>query len=230
MNEIRIVIVDDHEPDLTGTCALLAAQRDFKIVGRSRDGYDALKLVSRLRPDVAVLDINTGYTDGSKLISLLKCWSPATSVILFTASENEEFIRTAIGNNVSGYLLKYTDRRRLAATIRHVSKGGCCITPKITHKVFRMFSSLIQNQNKSRPSFHTPKDKPRFSLPSMSRTEYKVLSLIARGWPDKKIAETLHLKEGTVRNCVSAAIQKAGLHNRTEMALYALRNGIVILK
>jgi DNA-binding NarL/FixJ family response regulator len=220
---IRIVVIDDHEPDLNLIRGILSAQRDFEIAGVGRDAYHSLRMIGDLRPDIVILDTHK-YIDGAEFAVLLKRKFPAIASILFTNEEREEYIRKAIGGNVSGYLLKKSDLDELPSTVRCVYRGGHCISPRISDKALRILSVLLQDKGLAAPR---PFQGPPLP-PDMSQRELKIIHSLALGRSNKEIAEDLKLKAGTVRNYVSSAIQKAGLRNRTEAAMFALRNGLVV--
>jgi DNA-binding NarL/FixJ family response regulator len=225
---IKIIVIDTNEADLNRIHALLSSEQDFEVIGLGRDSYEGLRIVDSLKPDVVILDLSPEYIDGAEFGSLLRSKSPSTAIILFTASENERLIRNAIGNGLSGYLLKSTDFPRLAGTVRCVFNGGHWISPRITAKALGILSVLIQNSGKA-PVHVSRGEVPSFTA-EMSRMEIEIINCLAQGRSNKEIAESLRLKAGTVRNYVSSAMRKVGLHNRTEVAIFALRNGLVASK
>jgi DNA-binding NarL/FixJ family response regulator len=222
---IKIVVIDEKESDRNKITKLLSSQVDFEIVGLGTDGYDALKLVSALKPDITILDFNLSYIDGAEILPLLKRKSPSTSIIILTSVDDDEHICKALENKVPGYLLKNTDMDMLVNSIRCIYRGGHYITPKIAAKAFHILSELMREKNKQKDITPSKGDSASFPL-SISRTELRIMAFIGQGQSNKEIAENLCLKIGTVRNYISSAMQKAGLRHRTQVAIYALRNGI----
>ena len=214
---IKIVLIDNNEPDRSTINAILSSEDDFTI-SLGKDGYDALKLVSNLKPDIAIIGNDM---DGIEIAPLLKYHSPATAIMVLTGIEDENYIRKAIRHRVSAYLLKSTDMNCLAKYVRGVHSGECMITPRIAGKVFQMFADTV-NKDMNAP----PEGKKNFAPSKLSRTELKVMVFVAEGHSNKEIAKKLNLKEGTIRNCVSAIMKKTGLPNRTRIALFALDHGI----
>ncbi|MDR2094112.1 MAG: response regulator transcription factor [Treponema sp.] len=222
---LQIIIIDDHEVDRVLLQKFLAGQPDFNIAGVGGEAYDACLMLNTIKPDIIILDLERGCFAGTDIIPLLKQKSPKTSIIYFTRKENETSIRKAIANGIDGYLLKFTDLDKLPYCIREIHGGCSYMSPKIASKVLKICSELIntlqpeKNGNDARESANI--------LPStISRTELHIFSCIARGCSTREIAQTLNLKPGTVRNYISSAMQKAGLHSRTQIAMYALNHGL----
>jgi DNA-binding NarL/FixJ family response regulator len=243
---IKIVIIDGQEAYRESLKPLLSAQQDFEVAGVGKDGYDAIRLVDSLKPDIALLDIKLDLIDGVKVSSILKCRSVSTAIIILTDVDDTRYVLGAICNGVSGYLLKNSGIEILARAIRAAYKGGCLLTPEIAAKTFRIFSEFFQAFPKELAAF--PKETAAFSqtataqrttkqlyrlqeasepLPlNISKMELQIMNYIGQGLPNKEIAERLRLREGTVRNYISSVLQKTGLHDRTQVALYAVKAGL----
>jgi DNA-binding NarL/FixJ family response regulator len=224
---IKIVIIDGQQADRERMNAFLSTQNDFEIVGIGGDGYEAIRLVENLKPDIALLDINLQYLDGVQVISILKIRSPDTSIIILTTIDDDEYVFKAICNGTSGYLLKTTNMEdTLAEGIRTVYNGGSLMTPKIATKAFRIFSTLVKEKNILH-YFYQFQEELTPKLPPISQTEFKITACIGQGLSNKEIAGILHLREGTIRNYISSILQKTGLRDRTQVAIYAVRNGLI---
>ncbi|MDR3341248.1 MAG: response regulator transcription factor [Treponema sp.] len=233
---IKIVVIDERELDRRCIEATLSSQNDFEIIGFGKDGYDALKLVANLKPDIVVFDMYLEYVDGPGIIPLLKGKSPATAVLLFTSFEDDAHICRAIGAEVAGYLLKDTDMDKLTTTIRIVYNGGCFITPRITARIVHILSSLVKDTYLRTQDYHNtshqniPGQYAYQSIPaSISKTELRVMTCIGQGKSNQEIAENLSLTPKTVRNYVSSAMQKTGLQNRAQIAVFAIKTGLINL-
>ncbi|OHE63375.1 MAG: DNA-binding response regulator, partial [Treponema sp. GWB1_62_6] len=188
---IRVAVVDDQELVRDSLRILLSAQADLEVVGIGKDGYDALKLVDSLKPDVVLLDIRMPIMDGVEATAMLKKRSPGTSIIILTTFDDDEYVLKAIKNGASGYLLKSADMDELAEAIRTVHAGGSLMTPEIATKAFRLFSELAREKG-------SPAGGPRRvvpaegSLPSdLSRTELQIMALIGSGRANKEVAADL---------------------------------------
>ncbi len=224
---IRIAIVDDQEMVRDSLKILLSAQEDFQVVGMGKDGYDALRLVDGLRPDVLLLDIRMPIMDGVEATATLKAKSPGTAIIILTTFDDDEYVLNAIRNGASGYLLKSSGMDELAQAIRTVHAGGSLMTPEIATKAFRLFSELAKEREAPKGGGTQASRLGADDFPSeLSRTELTIMTLIGRGLANKEVAAELSLSEGTVRNYISAILQKTGLRDRTQIAIFAVRKGL----
>jgi DNA-binding NarL/FixJ family response regulator len=217
---IRLVIIDSQEEYRQAIERLLSSQDDFQIIGTGKDGYDALRLTETLKPDIILLDINLSYIDGIKVTSIIKNRFPSISIIILTSIDNDEYVLNTICNGASGYLLKSTDTERLADLIRTVYDGGSLLTPRIATRAFRMFSNLIRN--------NSLQETQKSVFPSnTSGTELEIISFIGQGLSNREIAERIKRREGTVRNHVTLILQKTGLRDRTQVAIFAIQQGLI---
>jgi DNA-binding NarL/FixJ family response regulator len=233
---IKIVIIDNRELDRNNTQAVIASQDDFTIVGIGKDGFDALKLIGDLKPDIAILDICLDVIEGTDIIPLLKGKSPATAILFLTALEDEKYICKAVSHEVRGYLLKSTDMAILADAVRLVHQGGRFINPKIDEKAYHIFATLLKTMNPVKPKVQgkAPSDttvEDKQAIPAgISRIELKIMLYVGKGHSTKEIAEDLCLTTGTVRNYLSSAMQKAGLQHRIQVPLFVFKHGLMTLE
>jgi DNA-binding NarL/FixJ family response regulator len=208
---IRIVIIDGKDSDRKDTEKILSAQGDFNVVATGKDGYEAIRLVDAYRPDMLLLDINLSYLDGIKTASILNSRYPLMAVIILTQLDDARHMRNAINNGVSGYLLKNKDMEKLADVIRVIHDSGCLIFP-------RDVMEFAREEQCSKADRQFP--------PNLSRMELKILRCVGGGLENQEIAEKMHLKTGTIRNHISMILHKTGLRNRTQLAIFAVQNGL----
>jgi DNA-binding NarL/FixJ family response regulator len=204
---------------------MLNCQDDFEIIGLGKDGYEAVRLVDLNKPDVILLDIDLPYVDGVKTASLIKSRSPSTGIIVFSDVEDYRYIFNTFQSGVSCYLSRKTTPDFLFQSIRTVYHGGSLIAPEFIAGTSRIFSALAEyvpayGNNPSRQG-----KKPRLPK-NVSHTELRVIGCVGKGLTNREIAEQLELREGTVRNYISSVLQKTGLRDRTQLAIFSIEHGL----
>jgi DNA-binding NarL/FixJ family response regulator len=223
---IRIVVIIERKQDQELIHSILSVQQEFEIAGFGKDGYDVLKLVSECRPHIIIMDRRTGAVDSSELIPLIKRKSPATAVIILSGHEDDECAGRTIAAGASGYLVKKTDMPKLADSVRTVYNGGYFVNAAIFIRVFGMVSEMNKYRNYFR-NLRPGKLLSERPVPAaVTRTELRIIACIGKGYNNKEIAARLSLRPGTVRNCISSTMRKAGLKNRAQIAIFALQNGL----
>jgi DNA-binding NarL/FixJ family response regulator len=228
---IKIAVIENREQLSRYFSSCLDSQMDFKVVGLGKDGYDALRLVEINRPDIVLMEINTHMSE-VKTISLIKRRSPGTSIIV--NAENAEEIRFApfLYNVISGFITNDADPELLCQAIRTVNSGAYFMIPevarkfnKIAERVLTRIGNLPDSSGLMRPG--EAKGKNSVILPeTISPSERQIMSFMAQGLTNKEIAAKLMLREGTIRNYISAVLQKIGLKDRTQVAIYAIKAGL----
>lgn len=215
MNErIRILIADDHGVVREGLRALIATEAGMELVGEAEDGDQAAALAKKLQPDIVLLDMVMPGRSGLEVIESIKSESPQVRIMVLTSFSDDDLVFPAIKSGADGYLLKNTPPRTLLQSIRDVHAGNPSMSPSIAVKLMRELQ---------RPTNLPPTGEP------LTAREVEVIRLVAQGYSNEEIAEKLFLTEGTVRTHMSSILSKLHLANRTQAALYALREGLASL-
>jgi DNA-binding NarL/FixJ family response regulator len=223
---IRIAIIDSREEYRKELYGILNCQDDFEIIGFGKDGYEAVRLVDLDKPDVILLDIDLPYADGVKTASLIKSRSPSTAVVVFSDVDDYRYIFNALHSGVSCYLSRKTAPDFLFQSIRTVYFGGSLIAPEFITGKNQLFSALAREYIPAHES-NPPRQREKPRLPkNVSVTELKVIGCVGKGLTNREIAEQLELREGTVRNYVSSVLQKTGLRDRTQLAIFSIQHGL----
>jgi DNA-binding NarL/FixJ family response regulator len=217
--------VDEQKSERDNIQAMLSSQQDFEIVGIGADGYDALRLVSTLKPDIALLNHRLSILDGVEAIPTLRYRSPNTGIIILAVIHEDTNILKAIYNGASGYLIKGSGEDMFVAGVRTVYNGGSLMSAETVARAFRMFSDTRRARaaQKYRLAFW---EHPTLPV-EISRMDLQLIIYIGQGLQNKEIAKLLNLKTGTVRNHITAILQKTGLRNRTQIAIYAYSVGLI---
>jgi two-component system response regulator DesR len=197
---IRVLLAEDQNLVLGALAALLETERDIEVVARARNGKEALQLCLEHRPDVVLTDIEMPEMTGLELAAAIRERALPSRVVIVTTFARPGYLRRALEAGASGYLLKDSRAEDLAEAVRRVAAGGRAIDPDLATEAW------------------TEPDP-------LTARERQVVRLAGEGLPTAKIADTLHLSEGTVRNYLSVAIQKLGAENRIEAARIAREKG-----
>jgi NarL family two-component system response regulator LiaR len=214
MNKIRLLVVDDQTVVREGLAAILANYSDIEVVGQAEDGSQALKLAQQTQPDVILLDLVMPNMDGLTAIPKIKEVAPETRILVVTSFAENDRVYQAIKAGALGYILKDATREQLLQAIRDVAQGRASLQPSIAVK-------LIQEINHPSELLYT--------ADPLTRRELETLRLIARGMSNQEIATELVVHERTIAKYVSSILDKLQLANRTQAALYALREGLTDL-
>jgi NarL family two-component system response regulator LiaR len=209
--KIRILIADDHAIVREGLRALFATEPDLELVAEASDGVEAVDKVRAMQPDMILLDMMMPRKDGLGAISEIIKENPKARILVLTSFAEDEKVFPAIKAGALGYLLKDSSPQELLQAIQNVYRGEASLHPTIARKLMRELSQ--------------PPSLPPTTDPLTER-EVEVLRLVAQGLSNDDIAEKLVVSERTVRTHVSHILDKLHLANRTQMALYAVREGI----
>jgi NarL family two-component system response regulator LiaR len=211
MKKIRLLVVDDQTVVREGLAAILTNYSDIEVIGQAADGIQAVEIIKKEKPDVLLLDMMMPNQDGLTTIPKVREVSPNTRILVVTAYAENDLVYQAIKAGALGYILKDATRDQLLQAVRDVDQGRASLQPSIAVK-------LIQEIN--HPTELT------YTADPLTRRELETIRLIARGLSNQEIAEKLVVNERTIAKYVSSILDKLQLANRTQAALYALREGI----
>ncbi|MGB0389248.1 MAG: response regulator [Ardenticatenaceae bacterium] len=214
---IRVLICDDQVIVCEGLRAILRTSPGIKVVGVASDGYEALEKIPTAQPDVVLMDLKMPGMNGVRATQLIRDKYPAIRVLVLTTYDADQWVFDAIRSGANGYLLKDTPRAGLIEAIKGTAAGNTHVSPEVAGKLFTHIAQSTVHQDSSIGK-------------ELSRREWEVLRLLARGLPNAEIARRLHLSEGTIRNYVSGIFAKLDVSDRTQAAVLALRHGLVDLR
>jgi NarL family two-component system response regulator LiaR len=217
MTNIKVIIADDHILFREGTRSLIEQEQDIEVVGEASDGEEAVEMVTKLQPQVALIDIAMPKVNGIEATRQIKAHHPATAVLILTAYDNDQYILALLEAGAAGYLLKNVSGKELVNAIRAVHAGEAVLHPTIAHKIFTHFVTSAQEPEVTAQ----PED--------ISEREMEILRLAAKGMSNKDIAEALFLSRRTVQSHLASIFLKIGVGSRTEAILQALRRGWLTL-
>jgi len=215
MSEIRLVLVDDHEMVRTGLRMLLESQPDIKIIGEASNAEQALSLVSKLQPDVVVMDITLPDMSGIEATRQIKASHPAIAVVALTIHEDEQYFFEMLQAGASGYVPKRAAPDDLISAIRAAHEDDIYLYPSLAKTLVADFlgrTRSLQNE---------------ISLDRLTGREQEVLELLAEGNSNEDIAEKLSISKHTVARHRENLMRKLEMHSRSELVKYAIRKGLI---
>ncbi len=214
MKTIRVLIADDHSMIREGIKQLIELENDIEVISLVGNGQSCIEKVMEYKPDIVLLDINMPIMNGLEVLEHFRNNKINVNVIILTIHNEVEYLLRAIDIGVKGYILKDSDSDLLVKAIRSVSMGDSYIQPNM--------ATMLLERMKS-------KDREQKIKNRLTRREIEVLKLITAGLLNREIAESLKISEKTVKNHVSNIFKKIEVNDRTQAAVYAIKNDIVKL-
>jgi NarL family two-component system response regulator LiaR len=208
---IRVLIADDHAIVRKGIRALLSELGGFEVVGEAENGQEAVLCALETRPDVILMDLLMPGVDGIEATRQITSRQPQIHVLVLTSFAADNKVFPAIKAGALGYLLKDSSPDELVRAIRQVHRGEPSLHPTIARKLLQEIARPVERQP---------------APESLTEREMSVLLLIAQGLSNQEIADRISVSESTVRAHVSRILGKLHLTNRTQAALYAVREGL----
>src|SRR2546425_1623752 len=207
MTKTRIMIVDDHEVVRLGMRAAFEAESDLVVVGEASNGAEALAKMAVLDPQLILMDVRMEKMSGIEACREIKSRYPDVYILMLTSYTDDDAVISSILAGASGYLLKHLSRAELLRSIRLVASGQTLIDANVTKQAMERLTQMPGSE--------------------LTEREREVLTLIARGYTNKQIADTLYVSEKTARNHVSHILEKLGLSRRSEAAAFAVEHKLV---
>jgi DNA-binding NarL/FixJ family response regulator len=215
MQEVRLVIVDDHAIFREGLRALLDMEEDFVVVGEASRGDEAVVMVADDQPDVVLLDLHLPDGSGSQFCRQLLKVSPNSKVLILSAYNDDQEISAALISGARGYVLKTVGGERLADNIRSIQRGEVLLAPAVADKVVQQLSRL-----------HEEDGRQEEALEVLTPREREVFALASRGLKNAEIADELFLSEKTIKTHLRNIYNKLNLASKAELRLFAVKMGL----
>ncbi|OZM72714.1 DNA-binding response regulator [Amycolatopsis antarctica] len=213
MTEISVMVVDDHPIWRDGVARDLS-EHGFDVRGTAPDGDAAVRIASAIRPDVVLMDLNMGDTSGVDATRSITAALPSTRVLVLSASGEHRDVLEAVKAGASGYLVKSASTPELVDAVRRTAAGDPVFTAGLAGLVLGEYRRMADAPAGAEPP------------PQLTERETDVLRLVAKGMTSRQIAEKLVISHRTVENHVQSTLRKLQLHNRVELARYAIEHGL----
>jgi len=213
-NTLRIVVADDHELVRRGIRELLQAQRNWKVVGEATGGREAIEIVKKLKPDIAIVDITMPDMDGLEVTRRIQDVARETQVLILTMHESDQMVRRVLEMGAKGYVLKSDMAAHLVQAVKDLANGRISLTPKVSEMVLKGFLKGGGGESKASENGHT-RPTPR---------EVEIIRLLVEGKTNKEIATELGITLRTVETHRAHIMMKMGFHSLTELIHYAIRD------
>lgn len=215
MGALRIVLADDHLLFRKGVAAVLAFRPEYQVVGEAGDGLEAVEVARAARPDVILMDLTMPRCSGLEATRIIKGEMPQIKIIVLTVSDTDRDLFGAIKSGADGYLLKNIQQDQLFKMLEGLQRGEAPVTGVLAARILKEFREPEQSA------------LPVEGENDLTSRESQVLELLVQGLTNKEIAAALSVAEDTVRAHVRLILEKLHLQNRTQAAVYAVRQGLV---
>ena len=220
MEQIRVLIADDHRVLREGLAAILKTKENIVVVGEAQDGLEAVEKARTLLPDVIMMDVSMPRMGGVEATKTIKREFPHIGIIALTMYDEQQYIFDLVRAGATGYLLKDTDSAQIVAAIQAIYRGESLIHPSVASKILAEFSLMSQRKGKKASGVdHDLTDR-----------EITVLQFVSEGKTNKEIANNLDLSEKTVKNHVRNIFHKLQVYDRTQAAILGIRKGLIDLE
>lgn len=210
MDEITLIVVDDHPVVRDGLQGMLSGQPDIEVVGEAVNGREAVEMALRLEPDVILMDLRMPEMDGVAAIEGILAERPGANILVLTTYDSDEDIVRAMEAGATGYLLKDAPRQELFRAVRAAARGESVLAPTVAARLMDYMRSPAEE--------------------TLSPREVAVLSLVAQGASNREVGEELHISVATVKTHLVHIYEKLGVDNRTAAVTAALERRIIRLE
>lgn len=206
---MKVLIVDDDALIRDSLKIILGLEEDIQVTGTACNGQEAFEMCKREVPDIVLMDIRMPVMDGVLGTKLIKSTFKDIKVLILTTFKDDEYIKEAVKNGAEGYILKNQSSDSIVESLRTVSKGNTVFHREVADTL----SSMLREENRKSPESY-----------GMTDREFEILRLIGEGLSNREISQKLYLSDGTVRNYVTGLLEKLELRDRTQLAIFYLKN------
>ncbi len=216
MSKIRLLLADDHAILRSGLVRLLGEEADMEVVGEAENGREAVQKVQELHPDIVLMDIGMPIMNGMEATKQIKKRDQDVKILVLTMHDNEEYLFQVLQAGASGYVLKKAADSDLVNAIHVVHRGDCFLYPSAAKMVVEDYLEKLKHGQEPTSTYDTLTDRER-----------EILTLVAEGYTNREIAESLFISVKTVETHKANIMEKLNLHKRAELVKYAIKKGML---
>jgi len=213
MNEISVLIAEDHKTVRAGLRLIIDAEPDMQVIGEAGDGREAIRLAQELQPSVLLMDISMPGVSGLTAAATVKRTAPNVKILTLTRHTDKAYLQELLQAGISGYVLKQSDSDEVLRAVRTIARGGNYVDPGITGDLFAILTSNASADHLIRQS------------ESLNERETEVLRRVALGYSNKEIADQLDTSIKTIETQKASAQRKLNIKGRNEIVNYAILQG-----
>jgi two-component system, NarL family, response regulator NreC len=228
MEEIRLLLVDDHEVVRVGLKSFLQAQEGIQVVAEASNGEEAIKLALQHKPDIVLMDITMPGMDGLEATRKLNVLSPDCKVLALTVHDDKQYFMQMLAAGASGYITKQAAADDLMGAIKTVAQGHLFLQPALARWLLDDYQQLVRLKTDSSTNSKNI-DQDAYGLEVLSHRERQVLEQVAEGLNNQEIGQLLSLSPKTIARHRERIMNKLNLHSRTELVKFAIKTGLVKL-
>jgi DNA-binding NarL/FixJ family response regulator len=210
---VRVLVADDQSMVRAGFRMLLSDEPDIEVVAEASNGLEAVDKAARFDPTVVLMDIRMPELDGLEATRRILAAHDSARVLILTTFDLDEYVYEALRAGASGFVLKDDPPEQLLAAIRTVAAGDALLSPSVTKRVIKQFTTI-------------PRPKPPEAFDELTTREQEVFRLIANGLSNPEIAQELHISEATVKTHITHILQKLNLRDRVQAVVLAYQTGL----
>ena len=217
--QVSVIVVDDQDLIRSGMRLILSSYEHIKVVGEARDGHEAISVIRRTHPDVAVMDIRMPIMDGIAASAAISSdpQLKSTKILIVTTFDHDEYVYQALVAGASGFMLKDSEPDDIANAISVIAQGEALIQPSITKRLIEQY--VVPNQENRDSSV---------TLDALTARELEIFELVGQGVSNEAIADKLEISPATVKTHVARVMAKLDAHDRAQLVVYAYESGLVV--
>jgi two-component system response regulator NreC len=230
MDNIKLMLVDDHDVVRTGLRSFLETQPGFEVIAEAKNGLQALEKAREAQPDIVLMDITMPEMDGMEATLQFKQLYPDCQILVLTVHADKQYFMKMLSVGASGYITKHAAADELVAAIKAVAAGYVYLQPALARWLLDDYQQLAKGVTLPEPGEASEKEKDAIGLDILSQRERQVLELVSEGLNNHDVGKRLGLSPKTIARHRERIMKKLNMHSRTELVKFAIRTGLISLE